>query len=60
MSVPTLPSVSVTFAVMVWFPTDNEFVLKERVLFASEPSILEYQSSCPVGCRRQVCLLLFL
>ena len=41
---PTLPSVSVTFAVIVCVPVDNEFVMIEVVSFAIEPSMLEYQS----------------
>ena len=44
---PTLPSVSVTFAVIVCVPVDSDVVLKDEVLFAIEPSLLEYQFNEP-------------
>ena len=44
MAAPTLPSVSVTFAVIVCAPSDNDVIVKDAVSFAIEPSILEYQS----------------
>ena len=45
MAAPTLPSVSVTFAVIVCVPVDSDDIENDAVSFAIVPSILEYQFS---------------